>query len=137
MASLFMTISIRFSDLQKDFIKTLTSEQVGVYNTIMKERYTAYFIGTLLGVLAGGIFLYMSKDMDRMRRMCLFIVIVLSVQMLVYGIYPKSAWMLDNITNPESAQKWLDMYQYMKYKYMTGFILGLFAYMVFAYGFCY
>ena len=136
MASLFMIVSIKSQDIQKEFKQTLTAEQLQIYNEIMQERFNLYIVGTIIGFIVGLLILSITKDMDKIKRVCLFTVIVMSIQYIYYSIAPKSKWMLDYLTNEKSVKKWLEMYKYMKSKYEIGFVLGILGYLIFAYGIC-
>jgi len=53
---------------------------------------------------------------------------------MYYMLYPKSAYMVNNLENKDQSSKWLAVYKTMQYKYHVGMILGLVGYFLLSYG---
>ena len=95
LSSAFMMF-LKDNNLFLKFMNTLNSDQKEIYNKIIKERLSLYFGGMLLGIFIGLLYLFYSKKSN--RNICIFIVIVFITKMIVYKGYPKSTYMLYNLS---------------------------------------
>lgn len=114
----------------KDFQASLTPEQNKVYMEIIKERMTIYLGSLFLGLVVG--FLYLTMQTNSLLRTCIFTVLVLSINIFVYMIVPKSKYMINYLTNEDQLKKWTNVYREMQYRKYMGFLLGLIAYLLLA-----
>ncbi len=134
-ASLATTFSTRALALKSEFAASLSEDQLKIYREIVNRRMSLYLQGFVIGILAGVMYLSTLKDV-RPTPMVLgtFTVIVLGSQYLYYILMPKSKWMLDNVSTPEQAQKWLAIYRYMSMRWHMGLLLGLLGAVAGCYG---
>ena len=125
-ASIAVMFNTKGCALKSEFAKTLTPEQLDVYESIIQHRMELYFQGLVLGLVAG--FIYINNmDTESYRPMHLgtFAILVLGTQYMYYMIAPKNEWMLDHITTSDQATKWLDIYQYMSKMWHLGFAMAI------------
>ena len=123
--SLSMTLQKRNTDIFNKFYDLLDEKQKGIYEGIVKERFTIYFTGMILG-LGLGIFYYVrSKDK---YRLCKFLAIIYLVKLGFYKIYPKQPLMLYSLTDNDQVKLWADIYTEMKKRWKISIALGFFAY---------
>jgi len=111
-----------------------------VYDKISQERLKIYYQGYILGLVLSFIVIMYNYNVKQNKLSLLsMIFIVLSITFVTnyfyYALYPKTDWMLDNITDVNQAKIWLDMYKHMKGYYHVGLLLGLIAVVVLAVAF--
>ena len=111
-----------------------------VYDKISQERLKIYYQGYILGlVLSFIVIMYNYKVKQNKLSLLSMIFIVLSITFVTnyfyYALYPKTDWMLNNITDINQAKIWLDMYKHMKGYYNVGLLLGLIAIIILAVAF--
>ena len=124
-------ISSQFTDIHDNLKNILDKEQMEYYKAISKERLAIYLIGLCVGCLAGLIAVNaLADNPGRQTRICLFTLVTLVVNIMVYTLYPKSDYMLKHLNKPEQIDAWLKVYNEMKLKKYIGFSLGLVAYMI-------
>jgi hypothetical protein len=125
-ASVSVMLSTRSAALKSEFAESLTPDQLEIYESIIEHRLALYFQGLVLGIITALIYMN-SIDVESYRPMHLgtFAILVLGVQYLYYMIAPKNEWMLDHISTPEQARKWLDIYQYMSKMWHLGFLMAV------------
>ena len=98
--SLSMSLQKRNTNIFNKFYNLLDDKQKGIYEGIVKERFTIYFTGMILG-LGLGIFYYV-KSKDK-YRLCKFLAIIYLVKLGFYKIYPKQPLMLYSLKNQEQV----------------------------------
>ena len=110
----------------------LDDNQKAIYRGIIKERLTIYIYGLLLGLLSG--FTYISYyPIKNTLDICTFVVLILGIVYLFYGLYPKNAYMLSHLNTPQQTAAWMDIYRTMKRRCLVGFVLGAVAFLLFGY----
>lgn len=119
----------------KKYRELLTPEQDKIYKEIVRERLRLYFVGQLLGVVLGIVYLYLSKNSSSTSRICMFLFIITMTQYFYYTLSPKSKWMLDYLTTPEQTQAWLEVYKHMMKLYHLGLVVGIVGYFIVVKGF--
>ena len=130
--SLSMSLQKRNTDIFQNFYNLLDDKQKEIYEGIVKERFTIYFTGMILGLLLG-IFYYMrSKDK---YRFCKFLAIIYLVKLGFYKIYPKSPLMLYSLTDQKQVEAWANIYEEMKSKYKKSLMIGFVGYLLISYNY--
>lgn len=130
--SLSMTLQKRNTDIFNKFYDLLDEKQKGIYEGIVKERFTIYFTGMILG-LGLGIFYYVrSKDK---YRLCKFLAIIYLVKLGFYKIYPKRPLMLYSLKNQEQVEAWADIYTEMKSKWTKSILMGFIGYLLISFNY--
>jgi hypothetical protein len=76
------------------------------------------------------------KKLGNTPKVCLFIVIALGTNYLMYALYPKSTYMLEHLKSTEQNKAWLAIYKEMKMRCWLGLILGALGYLLLAKGVC-
>ena len=125
--SLSMSLQKRNTNIFNKFYNLLDDKQKGIYEGIVKERFTIYFTGMILG-LGLGIFYYV-KSKDK-YRLCKFLAIIYLVKLGFYKIYPKQPSMLYSLKNQEQVEAWADIYTEMKKRWVTSLIVGGIGYIL-------
>ena len=124
-ASIATTFNTKGMALKSEFAKTLTKEQMDIYESIIEHRMALYYQGLIVGLVFGAVYISGSEKKEIASKVAMFALIVLGVQYMYYMIAPKGQWMLDHITTQEQASKWLDIYQYMSKMWHMGFLMAL------------
>ena len=125
--SLSMTLQKRNTDIFNKFYNLLDDKQKKIYEGIVKERFTIYFTGMILG-LGLGIFYYVrSKDK---YRLCKFLAIIYLVKLGFYKIYPKSPLLLYSLTTKSQTDAWADIYTVMKNRWIQSIFVGFIGYIL-------
>lgn len=100
-----------------------------LYEKITAERLRIYYFGYILGfILSAILILYNYSQKQKMTTIsvvCTVIAISFITNYFYYILSPKSAWMLDNITNQQESQAWLFVYRKMQIYYHVGLVLGI------------
>ena len=131
--SLSMSLQKRNTNIFNKFYDLLDDKQKRIYEGIVKERFTIYFTGMILG-LGLGIFYYVrSKDK---YRICKFLAIIYLTKLGFYYIYPKSPLMLYSLKNKMQVDAWADIYTMMKYNWIKSLIIGFIGYLLLSYSYC-
>lgn len=125
--SLSMSLQKRNTDIFQNFYNLLDNKQKQIYEGIVKERFTIYFTGMILG-LGLGIFYYVgSKDK---YRLCKFLAIIYLVKLGFYKVYPKRPLMLYSLSNQKQVEAWADIYTEMKNKWIKSIVIGFIGYLL-------
>ena len=129
-SSIALMASTRKHLLASDLVNSLDETQKVIYYSIVEERFRAYIIGAIIGIILSVIYIYYAKQTDASAQtvICSVIVIVGISQYLYYTLVPKSQWMLNHLNDKEQVDRWLEMYKYMSYRCHMGFALGLVGY---------
>lgn len=117
------------------FPSTLTSEQLSLYNNVIKERMTLFLQGLIAGLLLGLIYLNVgrSENGEVAKSQCIFTIIVLATTYFYYTLYPKSYSMLHTLSTEEQRAAWWDVYTEMKRRALLGFLIGVLAFLALGY----
>jgi len=126
---LYVMLNPNKDKVHRDFEALLDDSQRELYQTIVRERMNLYVQGLVLGLVLGFVYLNYISTPDT-QSACVFTIIVLGVNHLYYGVMPKSAYMLPNLTNQQQVEAWLNVYKEMKHRCVLGFILGAIAYLL-------
>jgi len=118
-----------------EFQKTLSTEQQQIYSSIVNERLKIYLQGYMLGLIFAFLYIFYSNQ-TKMKKVCIFITIAISVKIIYYRITPKSKYMLEYLTSPEQNKAWLKIYKHMSRKWIFGAIIGGLGYLSIGSGLC-
>jgi len=134
-AKLYMTLSYSKFTLMDKFIKVLNTTQRTTYLSIIQERSFIYIQGMIIGLLLGFAYLYYVNGIDNIKsHVCAFVSIVMVTNVIYYLLMPKSTYMLDHIKGEKQITAWKNIYLYMQYRYITGILIGILAYVFISYG---
>jgi len=115
----------------EQFKDTLDPNQKEIYDQIVKDRMKIYIIATIVGAILGLLYILLQRNkQSTMQLICIAVLIFFVTQIVIYMVYPKSAYMLDYITNNEQSRAWLKVYNEMMKQYFIGFVLGLIGYAI-------
>lgn len=131
------TLTVTKSEHEK-LQKILSPELADRYANILKERRNQYIQGLILGMIVGGmiIYLYQWKVVQGFHKVVLFFAVTLFVAMIYYLLMPKSDYMLKHLQTNEQNRAWLDVYKTMQSRYILGMILGAAAAVPIANAYC-
>jgi len=144
-ANIYMMFSCVNDTNKSEFKKTLTSKQKEIYEKIISERKNIYYGGFALGIALSILALYIGenylffidkKNKATLPKVCTIATITFITNYFFYILYPKSDYMLLHLTNKAQIEGWLAIYKKMQYKFHFGFVLGIIAVTIYAYGFC-
>ena len=125
--SLSMSLQKRDTKIFSRFYNLLDSKQKSIYEGIVKERFTIYFTGMILG-LGLGIYYYVNSN-DK-YKLCKFLAIIYLVKLGFYYVYPKSPLMLYSLSNQKQVEAWADIYSEMKSKWIKSIAIGFLGYLL-------
>lgn len=106
----------------KKFEESLDSSQTEIYQEIKEERLFIYIIATVVGTIVG---LFIST-----KNVCMGVAIALTLQTMIYLIWPKSKYMLEHVNKPEQSKLWITKYKHMSVIGYIGIVLGLIIYLI-------
>ena len=143
-ANIYTMFSCSNDNNKQQFKNTLTSEQQILYEKIISQRKKIYYGGFILGIVLafialcfGNKFLFSSNSKSSaLPKICMIASITFVTNYLFYILYPKTDYMLLHLNDKTQIQGWLAIYKKMQFKFHLGFILGICAVIVYAYGFC-
>jgi uncharacterized protein YacL len=121
----FYTMLVPKEEVER--IKTMVSPEASkAYEKIVKERMNLYIQGLIIGLSLAILYRYKYGDSveNSLHRNSLFILITLITTKIYYMLMPKSDYMLNYIQNNEQSKEWLKIYNLMKNRYHTGFLVG-------------
>lgn len=127
-SSLYTMLSSNNSQAFIDYKNSMDPEQTMYFQQVVNQRQNIFIMGTILGLIAGGLF---TMLLNGMKSPCMIVAIVLGVQYAFYMLYPKDKWMLDHLRTPEQGALWLNVYQTMMWRSHIGMILGAIGYYFF------
>jgi len=141
-ANIYTTYSCKEQLYANKIKDTMTDNEKKIYEEIIQERFEINKRGLIYGLLAGAIFLYLYKNSsivkNKIKKMvgetdkfyvgCLAGSIITMIHLFYYMLHPKKKWVLDNISNTETAKQWLQMYKYMVSRFHMGFLVGSIGY---------
>jgi hypothetical protein len=125
--SLSMSLQKRDTKIFSRFYNLLDSKQKSIYEGIVKERFTIYFTGMILGLGLG--ILYYIRSNDK-YKLCKFLAIIYLVKLGFYKVYPKSPLMLYSLSNQKQVEAWADIYTEMKSKWIKSIAIGFIGYLL-------
>ena len=143
-ANIYTMFSCSNDNNKAQFKNTLTSEQQVLYEKIISERKKIYYGGFILGIVLAFIAVYFGNKFlfsrnsksGHISKICMIASITFVTNYLFYILYPKTDYMLLHLNDKTQIQGWLAIYKKMQFKFHLGFILGICAVIVYAYGFC-
>jgi len=127
-------VSIFSTQGKKQFVASLSPEQLALFKEISRSRLAIYLGGLAVGGLIGWIMYSGSKE-KTWQGICPSVGIAALTTYFVYKLYPKKKWMLDYLS-PEQTRAWLEMYKTMSVNYHAGFLVGMAGYAVLLRGLC-
>ena len=107
--------------------QNLNPEQLQLYQNAKQRRLYYFITGIVIAIIATILFLCMSSSILYYRIINALIILLLT-PMIVYTLYPKSPYMLqqENINNKET-HAWFNVYVCMKNGMIYGFCIGFIA----------
>lgn len=134
---LYMVLYFNGDSALTKFPKSLSPDQLILYNKVIKERMTLFLQGLILGLLLGFIYLNYSKsgsaNDDVTKSQCVFTLLVLGTVYLYYSLYPKQYSMMPTLRDDQQRGLWWDIYTEMKKRSLYGFLLGVVAFLMIGY----
>ena len=127
---LYLSFHPEKDDVLQAFMDTLNGKQKKLYIKIKNERAQIYFLGLIVSLLIGFIYLNNTRKSD--TRTCVFVSMVLGITILFYLLYPKSTYMVRHLTSQKQTDAWLQVYRFMQYNHYLGMVLGGLAYLIVA-----
>lgn len=106
------------------FELTLDNTQKVKYESIRKERLYIYMFATLIGTIVG---------FTNRHNTCIAIASALSVQLIVYKIFPKSDFMLNHLKNENQIKAWVQKYTFMNNLSNYGIVFGILLFTIYYY----
>ena len=135
-SSILAMMTSKTAGVFKHFQNMLDEDQKATYHRIINERTTIYVQSLLLGIVLAILVTFNLKKLDNKSRVCLFILIALGTNYLMYSLYPKSTYMLEHLKNKDQNRAWLAIYKEMKLRCKLGLVLGALGYLILAQGMC-
>ncbi len=131
----FATLSV--SKEQTNFLRNKIHPEIAeIYENIVKERREHYFQGLLLGLFFSYFSLHLLKTSNLFFKITYSLMVTIATSVLYYFIMPKSDYMLNHLKTKEENQAWLQVYNTMKQRYISGFLLGSAAAIPLSYALC-
>ena len=127
---LYLSFHPEKDDVLQAFMDTLNEKQKKLYIKIKNERSQIYFLGLVVSLLIGFIYLNNTRKSD--TRTCVFVSMVLGITVLFYLLYPKSTYMVRHLTTQKQTDAWLQVYRFMQYNHYLGMVLGGLSYLIVA-----
>ena len=135
-SSVLTMLTSKQSGVFKRFNNMLSEDQQQVYKSVVNERGTIYVQSLILGIVLAILVTFNLKGMANNSRICLFILIAIGTNYLMYSLYPKSTYMLEHLRSEEQNKAWLAIYKEMKLRCTLGLVLGALGYLFLARGAC-
>lgn len=135
-SSILAMLTSKDAGVFKKFTNLLDDDQLQIYKSIIRERATIYVQSLLLGLVLAILVVFNLKKLGNTPKVCLFILIALGTNYLMYALYPKSTYMLEHLKSTEQNKAWLAIYKEMKMRCWLGLILGILGYLLLAKGVC-
>ncbi len=135
LAATFSTMTV--SEDQHDVLrKTLSPKLTEIYTNISIERRNIYFQGLLFGLFVSYFLLRFTKTTNLFHRITFYLALTIPISVLYYFLIPKTDYMLNHLKTPEENKAWLEVYNYMKHRYIFGFIFGSLSAIPISYALC-
>ena len=106
----------------KKFEDSLDTSQKEIYKEIKEERLFIFVVASVVGTIVG---LIIST-----KNVCMGVAIALTLQMMIYLIWPKSKYMLEYVNKPKQSKLWIMKYKHMSVLGYIGIMLGLIVYSI-------
>ena len=136
-ASLMVSIMPLKGTVYDTFIKSLDPKQALIYHRIIHERRDIYIQGFLIGSILAFCYLVLAeKERSPFTKVFIFMGIALLTQFLYYMLSKKPEWIIDSLKTPEQIKLWHQVYSQMQRRYYSGFVIGIFAYILIGRGMC-
>ena len=135
-SSILTMMTSKTSGVFSKFNNLLDDNQRQVYKSIVQERASIYVQSLILGLVLAILVVFNLKKLGQTPRVCLFILIALGTNYLMYSLYPKSTYMLEHLRSTEQNKAWLAIYKEMKLRCKIGLVLGALSYLVLSRGVC-
>ena len=130
-SSIYMTFENRDTDHFKRFYNLLDAGQKNKYESIIKERFTIYLTGILIGCILA--YYYYMKNKESKHLFCKVLVIFYFVKLGFYYLFPKSPLMIYSLYSKDQTDAWADIYSEMKSRWIHSLFIGFFAYVFLTY----
>ena len=139
-ATIYFQNATTKSKIVQEYKKQLPSNLQNLYDKLASERLKINYYGYSLGLVLSLIIIWYNYSLKHNKLtntslVCLVIVVSFFTNYFYYILSPKSTYMLQHINSPEQTKAWLTMYREMQYIYHFGFVLGVIAVGVLAFGF--
>ena len=122
---------------QHNKLRNLFSDELDkIHEKIVIERRNHYLQGLALGLLFSYLLMSNLSIDNRFHKISLFFAITLITGVVYYMLRPKSDYMLRHLKTQEENKAWLEVYNTMKSRYLTGLILGALAAIPIGNSFC-
>ena len=108
----------------------LDERQKIIYNDIVQNRLKIFLFGLVFGIILA-YSLVTKLNIDRSNKICVFIIITIIVNTIIYTLTPKKDWMLRHLSK-DQIDKWIIIYNQMKIQKIVGLSLGIVVYYYFA-----
>ena len=124
-----------------EFYKTLSQEQVKLYENIVRERRDIYLKGYGLGIVFAIIFVFMLNKTKKSNLAGWGIAglagaIVFMTNYFYYMMSPKSDYMVIHLDTEEQRKAWNNIYTTMQFRYHWGLLLGIASAVFLSKSFC-
>jgi hypothetical protein len=111
----------------KNFTKTLEPLELSQYQNTRQRRLYYFITGFVIAIIGSILFLCLHKS-NMYHRISNALVILLLTPMIVYTLFPKSPYLLEQSTiNNQETQDWFKIYVCMKNGMIYGFCVGFIA----------
>ena len=133
-AAIVMNIMVDKGKVVDDFKKSLSPDQIEIYEKIMNERKSISIRGYLIGLILSISFVmgnYHYNKVEYKASICTAAAIMFITHYFYYILSPKSDWMLLHLRDCQKRE-WLELYRKMQYSYHFGFLIGILSVVVFS-----
>tara|TARA_Y100000389_G_scaffold68447_1_gene64922 strand:+ start:2628 stop:3113 length:486 start_codon:yes stop_codon:yes gene_type:complete len=114
------------NDLMQNLISKLNDKEKEIYKKIKLERFEIYSKGSLYGLIAFVIYLFITRGQQNYMSNILIAIIIWSMTTyLYYTLSKKSDYMIRYLDTQEEREAWLEIYKTMKNNCHGGFVLGV------------
>ena len=137
---IYMAFFIDTQEISNDFKKTLSNNQLLIYQNIINYRRNLYFQGYGIGLILSLIVIVMKIfnkiKLNYISIGCLIASISFITSYYYYILSPKPDYMILHIEGKEQKESWLKIYKTMQFNYHFGLLLGIIAVFFLSITFC-
>lgn len=133
-SSIYMSLMKKDSDHFIAFYELLNDQQKDIYHGIIYERMMIYIVGMVLGLVTG--FYYYRTNKNDKYIFCKCLMIIYSIKLGFYYVYPKQPLMLYSLTTKQQTDAWADIYTEMKQRWIKSLVVGFVAYLFLGFAVC-
>ena len=137
-SSLAVMLFGKDTNKSKLFRNSLDSEQLKVYERVIKERRNIYIKGMILGLVLATIVTskiwFSNNRLNKTIHMCTFMFIALGTNYIYYTLSPKKDYLLSHLVSSMQIEAWLNQYKEKQFIYHLGSLVSAIAYLLIAYG---